>query len=178
MSTEEEEVYEDVAGAGLKSSNIAMVEDPKVDEGLAIVALYDPPSCLRCSHLLSLDEDTAEDYEFQLKENLLVRMDCHYSYGNTLCPAQSMRITKFTDIDKAVETYLEVLKSDDPNRLAQYMKYVGKKDKRTGQLIMERIKEITNQPNAPEPETTNENPEPIQTQTLVETPANSEEQKT
>lgn len=144
MENNDEDKIVDVMGAGLKSSKIAVVEDPTVDEGLAIIQLYDPPTCLRCSHLLSMTDDSMDEYEYQLKEPILVRMDCHYSYGNQLCPAKSMRITKYTDIDKAVDTYLDVLKSDDPNRLASYMSYVGRKDKRTGQLIMERIKEITN----------------------------------
>ena len=130
-------------GAGIKSASVPMV-DADVDNDIAVVQLYDPPSCLRCSHLLSLDEETIEDYELSLREPLLVRTNCHYTHGNLLCPARSLKIAKYVDIDKAVNVYLEVLASDDPKRLASYMAHVGSKDKRTSQLIMERIKALTN----------------------------------
>ena len=166
-------------GADLRSSKISIVEDSTIDEGLAIIQLYDPASCLRCSHLLSLTEEQADELEEQLVEPMIVRANCHYSFGNVLCPAQTMKIVKYTDIDKAVQTYLDVLKTDDPIRLAQYMTHVGKKDKRTARLIMERIKDIT------------DNPKPVETEMVADSDtvsdnisdpvisdAESEEQKT
>lgn len=135
--------------AGLQSSKLTIVEDTTTQaDGVAVIQLYDPPSCLRCTHLLSLTDECIEEYEGVLNSPLLSHVSCHYSNGNTLCPASSMRISKYTDIDKAVEIYLDVLRSDDPSRLANYMDHVASKDKKTAQLIMDRINEITNvQPN-------------------------------
>ena len=132
--------------AGLQSSKHTVVENTSANTNLdiAVIQLYDPPSCLRCSHLLSLTDECIDEYEDSLKEPLLAHVSCHYTNGNVLCPASSVRISKYTDIDKAVQVYLDVLRSEDPARLADYMDHVARKDKRTARLIMDKINEITN----------------------------------
>lgn len=135
--------------AGLQSSKHTVIENTSTSANaeIAVIQLYDPPSCLRCSHLLSLTDECMDEYENVLSEPLLSHVGCHYTNGNILCPASSLRISKYTDIDKAVQVYLDVLRSEDPSRLASYMDYVASKDKRTARLIMDRINEITNKQN-------------------------------
>jgi hypothetical protein len=61
--------------AGLQSSKLTIVEDTTTQaDGVAVIQLYDPPSCLRCTHLLSLTDECIEGLRKLLLDETVMPM--------------------------------------------------------------------------------------------------------
>jgi hypothetical protein len=68
-------------------------------------------------------------------------MICHYSNGNTLCPASAMRIATYVDIDKVVNLYLAAFNAGDIKKIQKILTRIEGKGKDMEMLIMQRIKD-------------------------------------
>lgn len=156
----------DIPNIGKNQLQISTVQTSSDYTGLQqldIIQLYEPASCLRCTDLLELTVEDARELQRTWGTQLLSNMKCHYSNGNTQCPAGTMRIVRLSDVDKAVDAYMEAMGSGDIAKLSRIVNAINQKDESTINLVMSKIKERMNskQVSDPVPEPVQETPEPI-----------------
>jgi hypothetical protein len=73
--------------------------------GLSIVPVY-RKRCLKCTALTEFGEK--------------LWSSCHFSKGNTLCPAASIRITQALPLDRMAQQYVEAERNQNFTLVAQY----------------------------------------------------------
>lgn len=112
---------------------------------IALLQLPDVVKCMRCSDLVRMTKKQLKQYKNETGLDLLYDMPCHYSLGNSSCPAQSVNIANYVDHKHVVSVYMDAFESNDASRLSSVLARIRTKDAVTEKLIMEKINQAMQQ---------------------------------
>ena len=92
----------------------------------AVVQVH-KPKCLTCTHLVSFGTKTYSS--------------CHYSAGNDVCPAKTMKITEHIPIDAILAAFKEAEANSDLERVSRLYAQIAKRPDWVQQRITDALKE-------------------------------------
>ena len=94
----------------------------------ASIRLYEE-KCVVCKHLFP----SCSKSKFYIK--------CHYTKGNTDCPAQDLKFIVGVNVDARVDSIISLLDKGDFAKLIRVMQRMVKLDKSEAQRVLDRIRD-------------------------------------
>lgn len=101
--------------------------------------MIDRANCMRCLHLFP----GAEAIGGKVGESFKPHTKCHWSQGNTNCPARRGRIVLGLNIEEITQEYLDALKSNDAGTIMEVMDKIHSRDAVVQKLAFSAIKEAS-----------------------------------